>query len=198
MKKTYLTVLCLSTIAVTTTGSAFATESKSKPAMMDEILVTASRTQESVKSVSANATVVSREEIEQSSANNIGDLLAEQAIGHIKKYPGNLTSIGIRGFKTDTHGNDLQGHVLILLDGRRAGTGNLAKIMTKNVERVEIIRGPGAVQYGSAGMGGVINVITRMGSKNSLFMEAKAGSFDNREGSKIGRASCRERVLRLM
>lgn len=188
MKKAYFTVLCLSTIAVTTTGSAFAAENKSKTPMMDEVLVTASRTQESIKSVSANATVISREDIEQSSANNIGDLLAEQAMGYIKKYPGNLTSVGIRGFKTDTHGNDLQGHVLVLLDGRRAGTGNLAKIMTKNVERVEIIRGPGAVQYGSAGMGGVINVITRTGSKNSLFVEAKAGSFDSREGSIGGTA----------
>ncbi len=185
MKKTYVTVLCLPLLAVTTAGSAFAAE---KPTMMDEVLVTASRTQESVKSVSANATIISREAIDLSSANNIGDLLAEQAIGYIKKYPGSLTSVGIRGFKTDTHGNDLQGQVLVLLDGRRAGTGNLAKIMTKNVERVEIIRGPGAVQYGSAGMGGVINVITRTGSDNSLFVETKAGSFDSVEGSIGGTA----------
>lgn len=113
----------------------------------------------------------------------MGDLFAEKGIGHIQKYPGNLTSIGIRGFRTDTHGNDLQGHVLVLLDGRRAGTGNMAKILTKNVERIEIIRGPGAVQYGSAGMGGVVNVITRTGERNSVFVEGGGGSFDNGEGS---------------
>ncbi len=151
--------------------------------MMDEIVVTASRSKASIQTVSANATIISQEDIAISPASTIGDLLAEQAIGGIKKYPGALTSVGIRGFKTDTHGNDLQGHVLVLLDGRRAGTGNLAKIMTKNVERVEIIRGPGAVQYGSAGMGGVINVITKKGSKNSMFAEAKGGSFDTFEGS---------------
>ncbi len=185
MKKTYFSVLCLPLLTFAAAGSTMAAE---KPTMMDEVLVTASRTEESVKSVSANATIISQEDIQQSSADNIGDLLAEQAIGHIKKYPGSLISVGIRGFKTDTHGNDLQGHVLVLLDGRRAGTGNLAKIMTKNVERVEIIRGPGAVQYGSAGMGGVINVITRTGSNNSMFVETKGGSFDTVEGSVGGTA----------
>ncbi len=188
MKKIYAHVICLQLLSLAAAPSVFATESENQPGMLDEVLVTASRSEESVKSVSANATIISREDIQQSSAANVGDLLAEQAIGTIKKYPGNLISVGIRGFRTDTHGNDLQGHVLILLDGRRAGTGNLAKILTKNIERIEIIRGPGAVQYGSAGMGGVINVITRQGSDNSMFVEARGGSFDTGEASIGGTA----------
>ena len=155
---------------------------------MEEIVVTASRTEESKTTVSSNITVITEDTIQQSGASNVGDLLAEQSIGTIKKYPGNLTSVGIRGFRTDTHGNDIQGHVLVLLDGRRAGTGNLAKILTKNVSRIEIIRGPGAVQYGSAGMGGVINVITKRGTDNSLFMEAGGGSFGEVKSSIGGSA----------
>ena len=74
--------------------------------------------------------------------------------------------------------------MLILLNGRRAGTGNAAKIMTKNIERVEIIRGPASVQYGSAAMGGVINVITRQGKeKPTLFIEGLLGSYGYKEGS---------------
>lgn len=163
--------------------AAIGAEASPQPTMMDEVVVTASRSAESKKKVSANLTVIDREEIEQSASRNVADLLAENGIGHLQKYPGTLTSIGIRGFRTDTHGNDLQGKVLILLDGRRAGTGNAAKILTKNVERVEIVRGPGAVQYGSAGMGGVVNVITRQGTANSLFVEGGGGSFDTGEGS---------------
>jgi len=72
---------------------------------------------------------------------------------------------------------------LILLDGRRAGTGNAAKILTKNIERIEVIRGPGAVQYGSSGMGGVVNIITRQGQDNSAFVESGGGSFGSAEGS---------------
>ncbi len=130
---------------------------------MDEIVVTAGRSPEPASEVSTAMTVIGREEIKASPARDLGDLLAEKSVGHIQKYPGALTSVGIRGFRTDTHGNDLRAHVLVLLNGRRAGTGNLAKILTRNIERIEIIRGPGAVQYGSAGMGGVINVITLRG-----------------------------------
>jgi vitamin B12 transporter len=181
MKKNYYPILCAQLLAISCPQGILAAPPASQPQMMDEVVVTASRTEESITTVSANITVITRDVIRQSAANNVADLLAEESIGHIQKYPGNLTSVGIRGFRTDTHGNDLQGHVLVLLDGRRAGTGNLAKILTKNIARIEIIRGPGAVQYGSAGMGGVINVITRRGVDNSLFVEGYGGSFDTAE-----------------
>ncbi len=151
---------------------------------LKEMVVTASRFKEPLREVSMNVQVITEKEINFSSARDLGELLAEKGIGTIREYPGTLTSVGIRGFRTDTHGNDLLGHVLILLDGRRAGTGNLAKILTKNIERIEIIRGPGAVMYGSAGIGGVINVITKKGSgKPHVFLEGKLGSFDYQDGT---------------
>ncbi|MFH2123713.1 MAG: TonB-dependent receptor [Pseudomonadota bacterium] len=152
------------------------------------LTITATRVPEKSSGVSANLTVIDRDELERAAADNVGDLLAEKGLGHVQKYPGALTTIGIRGFRTETHGNDLQGHVLILLDGRRSGTGNLAKILTKNVERIEIVRGPGAVQYGSGGMGGVVNIITRQGLANSAFLEAGGGTFGQAEGSLGGTA----------
>jgi vitamin B12 transporter len=151
--------------------------------MMDEVVVTAGRVQETRKDVTSNITVVSREVIKQSTARNVGELLAELGLSHVQKYPGSLTSVAIRGFRTETHGNDLQSHVLVLLDGRRAGTGNMAKLMTKNIERIEIIRGPGAVQYGSGGIGGVINIITRQGDTNSFVLEMGAGTNEEYEGT---------------
>lgn len=159
-----------------------------QPTMMNEVVVSASRFEEKKREVSSNITIVSAEEIAQSPSTNLAELLTEKGLGHVQKYPGALSSIGIRGFRTDTHGNDLQGHVLILLDGRRAGTGNAIKLLTQNIERVEIIRGPGSLQYGSAGMGGVVNVITKRGTANSAFVEAGAGSFDRFEGSIGGTA----------
>ncbi|MBW6520922.1 MAG: TonB-dependent receptor [Desulfoarculaceae bacterium] len=152
------------------------------------LTITASRIPEKRSEVSASLMVIDREEIERSGADTVGDLMAAKGAGHIQKYPGALTTIGIRGFRTESHGNDLQGHVLVLLDGRRAGTGNLARIMTRNVERIEIIRGPGAVQYGSGGMGGVVNVITRQGAKNSVVVEAGGGSFGTAEAAVGGTA----------
>jgi len=182
MKTSYPVLLC-QLFAGTLAGTGLAAESTQPPDMMETIVVTAGRSPENIKNVSSHITVINQEELQQSTSRNVGDLLAEKGLGHIQKYPGNLTSVGIRGFRSDTHGNDLQGHVLILLDGRRAGTGNVAKLLTKNVERLEIIRGPGAVQYGSAGMGGVVNIITRQGQNNSAFVETGIGSYGAAEGS---------------
>lgn len=151
---------------------------------LDTVVVTASRHKESIKDTPMKVQVIEQEDIEASSAKDLGELLAEKGIGTIRQYPGTLTSVGIRGFRSETHGNDLLGHVLILLDGRRAGTGNVAKILTKNIERIEVIRGPGAVQYGSAGIGGVINVITKRGKgKPHAFAEGTLGSFDYQDGT---------------
>ena len=151
--------------------------------VLDEIVVTDSRIEEKKKYISTNITTITTEDLKQSAARNLGELLAEKSIGHIQRYPGANTSIGIRGFRTDSHGNDLKGHVLVLINGRRAGTGNITKILTENIERIEILRGPGAVQYGSAGMGGVVNVITRKGTENSVSVGIGYGSFEEQKAS---------------
>ena len=155
---------------------------------LDTVVVTAGRVAEKQKTLTTHVTVIDSETIEQSAARDLGELLAEQGLA-VRQYPGTLASVGIRGFRTDTTGNDLTSKVLILLDGRRAGTGNVAKIMTKNVARVEIIRGPASVQYGSSAVGGIVNVITRQGSgKPSAFVEgnlrqlALRGRFTRRPG----------------
>lgn len=151
---------------------------------MEEMVVTASRVKEPKKEITINVSVIDQDAIKTSSARNLGDLLAERAGINIRKYTGTLTSVGIRGFRTESHGNDLLGNVLILLDGRRAATGNVAKIMTRNIERVEIIRGPASVQYGSAAVGGVINVITKQGREEpEVFAEGGLGSFGYEEAA---------------
>ncbi|MGA6927395.1 MAG: TonB-dependent receptor, partial [Desulfosarcina sp.] len=150
---------------------------------MDTVVVSAGRVAEKQKTLTNSVTVIDSEAINQSAAQDLGELLSAQGIA-VRQYPGTLASVGIRGFRTDTTGNDLTSKVLILLDGRRAGTGNAAKIMTKNVERVEIIRGPASVQYGSAAVGGVVNVITRQGSGDpTAFVEGSLGSWHYEEGT---------------
>lgn len=187
MTKRYYPLLYAQLFTITAIPGIAAAETN-PTTLMEEVVVTASRTKESRSTVSANIRIISEDDIRQSAANNVADILAEQSIATVKKYPGTLTSVALRGFSTDTHGNDLQGHVLVLLDGRRAGTGNLAKILTENVARIEVIRGPGAVQYGSAGMGGVINVITKRAKNSSMFVEAYGGSFDTAQTSIGGSA----------
>ncbi|WP_155321565.1 TonB-dependent receptor plug domain-containing protein [Desulfosarcina ovata] len=147
-------------------------------AVLDTMVVTAGRVEEKKSDVSSNITVVDEEEIKESGAQDLGDLLENEGF-MVREYPNSLVSVSIRGFRTETHGNDLASHVLILIDGRRAGTGNLAKILMDNVERVEIVRGPGSVQYGASAMGGVVNVITKKGhGRPSAYAEGTLGSWN--------------------
>ncbi len=152
--------------------------------MLEETVVTAGRVEEKKKEITSNITVIDEEEIKMSSATDLGNLLIQKGLGHSHKYPGGLTPIGIRGFRSETHGIDLKGYVIILLDGHRVSTGNASIIMTKNIERVEIIRGPASVQYGSAAMGGIVNVTTKQGKgKPTFFIEGMLGSFGYLEKS---------------
>lgn len=187
MKVKFVCLACLLGILLSWPASAQQeAEEEDSVISLDEVVVTGQRIKEPVREVDTSVTLLEEEEIRISSAKDLGDLLAEENIGHIQKQPGNLTSIGIRGFRGDTTGNDLQGNVLILLNGRRAGTGNVAKIMTENIERIEIIRGPASVQYGSAAIGGVVNVITKQGTDEpSFFAEGELGSFGY-EGTRAG------------
>ncbi len=82
--------LCLT---VLTAPSAPAAEKK---AVLDEIVVTDSRIKEEKRAVTTNITIITREDLEQSPARNLGELLAEKGIGYIQRYPGASTSIGAR------------------------------------------------------------------------------------------------------
>ncbi|MFZ6017041.1 MAG: TonB-dependent receptor plug domain-containing protein [Nitrospirota bacterium] len=135
---------------------------------IEEIVVTATRIEEPKKDVPASVQIITQEDIKNSTAKNAGDLISEASIGHIHKYPGALTSgIGLRGFRTDLL-NDLKSRVLVLINGHRAGTVNLAKIPVEDIERIEIVKGPASVLYGSSAMGGVINIITEKGKEEGI------------------------------
>ena len=149
-----------------------------------EMVVTATREDSRAIDVPTHVEVISQMQIEQSGALNLGDLLGKFTTGHLHKYNGMLTSIGIRGFRTESHGDDLKGYVLLLVDGHRLGTGNAAKIDIARIEKIEIIKGPSSALYGSAAMGGVVNVITKKSTgdiKTTLTQEF--GSFDWSETS---------------
>lgn len=169
-------------------SSAGDTRQKSKsgdsPSGLEEVVVTATRLPTPTKQLPVPVQVISKEEIAESHSDNLGDLLVDKLPEHFQKYPGALASVSIRGFRTDTTGTDIKGRVLLLIDGHRAGTGNIAVIPLENVERIEIVRGPGSVVYGSAAMGGVINIITRKGKgAPSGNAGVEYGSWDHVKGS---------------
>lgn len=140
---------------------------------LDSIVVTASRTEETMREVTSNVTVIDEEQIKNSSANTLDQLMAQQGFYILNQ--GGQRLVQIRGMNQPSMGNELESPVLILLNGRRIGANNAALMSLVNVERIEVIRGPSAVQYGSSAMGGVINIITKRGQKDAFHMTTEVG-----------------------
>jgi len=169
-------------------------EEKKQTMKADEMVVTASRSEERSIDVPIDTQVITREKIEMSGAADVGDLIGKYVTGHYHKYNGLLSPIGLRGFRTDAHGADLAGYVLILIDGHRIGTGNAAKINLDRIERVEVIKGPSSALYGSAAMGGVVNLITKKGDgKLGGSIGGEYGSFDYYKGQITGGGEVNEK-----
>jgi outer membrane receptor for ferrienterochelin and colicins len=123
---------------------------------LDPVVVTATRTARAADEVSVPVSVIGRQAIESQGAARVTDLLANQPGLTINTDHG--SGLQIRGLSSE--------YTLVLVDGepiigRSAGTLDLDRLTTANVERVEIVRGPTSSLYGSDALAGVVNLITK-------------------------------------
>ncbi|MCL2029512.1 MAG: TonB-dependent receptor, partial [Deltaproteobacteria bacterium] len=146
---------------------------------LDTVVVTATRVEESLREVTSNVTVITEEMIKKSSASDMSQLLRQQGFDVSGTNAGGK-QLRLRGMESpQMDASDITSKVLVLLNGRRIGGPNVDFIGLANVERIEVIRGPAAVQYGPSAMGGVVNIITkRGGEKTEIMAEAGMGSYD--------------------
>jgi vitamin B12 transporter len=120
------------------------------------IVVTAERNAQPLSQTPSAVTVITRQQIEAKKPFEISEL--------IRLVPGvSVAQSGTRGKSTSifTRGTN-SNHTLVLLDGVRAnnpsdGRFDFGQIPAENIERIEIVRGPGSALYGSDALGGVIN-----------------------------------------
>ncbi|MFV0455979.1 MAG: TonB-dependent receptor [Pseudomonas sp.] len=129
------------------------------------------------KAVSVNNLIIGRESIENSTANNLTELLVEQGIAAEAAptdYDENV--ILLRGFATEHLNTEANGTVLMLIDGRRSGVASARQIALDNVERIEIIRGAEMYKYAMSSPGGIINIVTRRGGPQTVSGSAYAGA----------------------
>jgi vitamin B12 transporter len=142
------------------------------------IVVTATGRPEARERLPGTVQVIDEAEIARSTARSVTDLIAENAVAFLSEWTPGQTSINIRGGASDGQGRDFRSQVLVLVNGRRAGTANLSKLSPSDIARVEVVRGPSSVVYGSQNIGGVINLITRDGqSGRGAAIDLTAGSW---------------------
>jgi iron complex outermembrane receptor protein len=144
-------------------------------------VTTAQRAPEQVRKTSAAIFVITQEDIERSGATSIPEALRLVPGVEVARIDSNKWSIGIRGF-----GSRLSRDVLVLIDGRTVYTTLLAgtywevqNVLLQDVERIEVIRGPGATIWGPNALNGVINIITKSTKDtHGTLMTAGGGNVD--------------------
>ncbi|MGM9795899.1 MAG: TonB-dependent receptor domain-containing protein [Candidatus Aphodosoma sp.] len=159
---------------------------KENSLMLDQIVVTGTRTPKLLKDAPIVTRIISAIDIKKSDATNIQDLLQTEMPGIEFSYSMNQqTSLNMSGFG----GNS----VLFLVDGERLAGETLDNIdynrlNMDNVERIEIVKGAASSLYGSNAVGGVINIISHQSNEPwTVNMNTHYGAHnEQRYGGSVG------------
>lgn len=151
--------------------------------MLQEVVVSATRTEQPVIETPRSVTVINREAIVNSVYHSVGELLSFSAGLYVvgaNQTPGTNQSLFMRGAASN--------QVVVMVDGIRItdpsspnAAIDLSELSLTNVERVEIIRGSHSTLFGGAAIGGVVNIITRKNQDTGFHGDAsvQAGTFGN-------------------
>lgn len=160
---------------------------------LDEILVTATRLDLPIERLPISTDIIGRRRIEESDANSATDVVAGlpgvflQRTGDFGRSDLNIRGLGSNGRR-----------VTVLIDGHPVKMGIFGCTVThalplNGVERLELVRGPMSVLYGSDAMGGVLNIVTDpIPAATSAEISASVGTYDTRtygfsHGTDLGR-----------
>lgn len=169
-----ITLLALTGLTMSTAIAA----GEKKETRLEPVVVTATRTETPEAEVASSVTVISSEDLEKRQTREVLEALREvPALDVVQSGgPGGSTSVFIRGAKSE--------HTLVLIDGieindpsQLGRSADLAHLTTANIERIEVVRGPQSVLYGSDAIGGVINIITKKGRKSQASIWGEGGSY---------------------
>ncbi len=154
---------------------AAAAQDQNTPRPKHDIVVTATRLETPERKVGSSLTVITGDELVRTGEPFVLDAL-EAVLGLATSRnggPGAAASVSIRGAGSE--------HTLFLLDGLElndpinpARSFDLAHLALSEVERIEVLRGPQGLLYGSDALGGVVNIITRTGRGRPRFVLASS------------------------
>ena len=147
------------------------------------IVVTGSREPRPLDRVTADVVVIDAERIRASSADSVEDLLRREAGLQVSRNggPGHAASVFIRGASS--------GNTVVLIDGVRVGSATLGQVEFESIglsqiDRIEVLRGPGSSLYGADAVGGVIQIFTKRGEGAPRFTANGAvGGYRSHEGN---------------
>jgi vitamin B12 transporter len=173
--------LAVAAVAMLTTSATLKAQEVQDTTRLKDLVVTPTRLPTPPDEVVSSVTTISGEDIRARGIHFVQDALREApgaAVVQTGSF-GGLSSLFLRGGESD--------YVKVLIDGVPAnqpgGAFNWANLTTDNVDRIEILRGPGSVIYGSDAVSGVVQIFTRRGQGGfSVEGGAEAGTFGTLNG----------------
>jgi len=152
---------------------------------LGEVVVSAPSADRTVRTTPHGITIITAADIARSTATSLSELLSRGANLNLQSFSGNdkRSTVDIRGMGAAASSN-----VLVLVDGVRLNendlsAADLSTVPLSQIERIEILRGGGAVRYGNGAVGGVINIVTKgaKAGRASLDLAGRAGSYSTSE-----------------
>lgn len=178
-----LFIVCCVILSSSVSMRAEETDSLSVNRSLEELVVTGTRSETDVRHLSQTVSVIDRKEIEQGLQPSLLPVLTEQVPGLF------VTSRGVMGYGVSdgaAGGISLRGlsggsaQLMVLIDGHPQYAGIFGHPISDSyqsllADRVEVLRGPASVLYGSNAMGGVINIVTRKMREDGVKTDLRAG-----------------------
>lgn len=153
--------------------------------VFEETVVTASRGKQSPLDAPNSTAVITEQDIRLSGITKIPELLRRLAGIDIMEVTGGQTEVSIRGFN-----QRLSNKVLVLVDGRSVYVDLLGatfwqalSIGVEDIDRIEVVRGPGSALYGADAFNGVINILTKRPGQGKNGVSGGYGSQSTAHGS---------------
>ncbi len=173
-----LMFVCIGLLFLSGTGaSALAEEAgRDTGVTLNEVVVSATKTEEKRKDVPHSVIVVDDAAIEASPATSVGDLLGGEAGLDWRTrgdYGGASQEIHIRGMNGDGTQVLVNG---VTLNSPSLGSADVGRIPLNAIDRIEIVKGSGSVLYGSGAMGGTVNITTKNPQHDGPSAEVSAGA----------------------
>lgn len=150
-----------------------------------ESIVTASKGAQSPLDAPSSTSVITEQDIRLSGITKIPELLRRLAGVDIMEVTGGQTEVSVRGFN-----QRLANKTLVLVDGRSVYADTLGatiwqtlSIGVEDIERIEVVRGPGSALYGADAFNGVVNIITKRPGEGKSGLAGAFGSQATTHGS---------------
>jgi outer membrane cobalamin receptor len=168
-------ILCIIVMLPVVTWSGEDAPESKNAFVLDEIIASATKTDEKRSDVPNSVILISKEDIAESTALSLGDRLGNGTGIDLRTYGdfgGAAEEIHIRGMGADGTQVLVNG---IVMNSPSLGSADISGIDLNSIEKVEVVKGSGSLLYGTGAMAGTVNIITKKPEKGLMDLKVSAG-----------------------